>query len=67
MVDARLPDGSRVNVAIRPISVDGPLVSIRKFSERPFDMRRLVEMETLRPAMADLLKLKCKKRARAGG
>jgi pilus assembly protein CpaF len=33
MVDARLPDGSRVNVAIRPVSIDGPLVSIRKFRE----------------------------------
>src|SRR5258707_10760400 len=34
MVDARLPDGSRVNVAIKPIAIDGPLVSIRKFAER---------------------------------
>jgi pilus assembly protein CpaF len=55
MVDARLPDGSRVNIAVRPIAIDGPLVSIRKFSERPFDMERLVEIDTLRPAMADLL------------
>ncbi len=44
MVDARLPDGSRVNVAIRPVAVDGPLVSIRKFSKRPFSMDRLVEI-----------------------
>src|SRR5437879_3598796 len=43
MVDARLPDGSRVNVAIRPIAVDGPLVSIRKFSEKPFSMSKLLE------------------------
>ena len=50
-VDARLPDGSRVNVAIRPIAVDGPLVSIRKFSKKPFSMDRLVEIE--RPATAD--------------
>src|SRR5207248_5342757 len=56
MVDARLPDGSRINVAIRPISVDGPLVSIRKFAERPFNIERLIEMDTLRPAMAELLK-----------
>jgi pilus assembly protein CpaF len=56
MVDARLPDGSRVNVAIRPIAVDGPMVSIRKFSERPFNVERLIEMDALRPAMADLLK-----------
>src|SRR5580658_3344845 len=56
MVDARLPDGSRVNVAIRPIAVDGPMVSIRKFSERPFNVERLIDIDTLRPAMADLLK-----------
>jgi len=55
MVDARLPDGSRVNIAIRPISIDGPLVSIRKFSERPFDIGRLVEVDTLRPVMVDVL------------
>ncbi|WP_082494503.1 CpaF family protein [Methylobacterium sp. Leaf108] len=56
MVDARLPDGSRVNVAIRPIAVDGPLVSIRKFSKRPISMERLVELGALRGPMADLMK-----------
>jgi len=56
MVDARLPDGSRVNVAVRPIAVDGPMVSIRKFSERPFNVERLIDIDTLRPAMAELLK-----------
>jgi pilus assembly protein CpaF len=56
MVDARLPDGSRVNIAVRPIAIDGPLVSIRKFSEKPFDLERLVELDTLRPAMVDLMK-----------
>ena len=55
MVDARLPDGSRVNVAIRPVAVDGPMVSIRKFAERPFNLERLIEVDTLRPAMAELL------------
>jgi pilus assembly protein CpaF len=54
MVDARLPDGSRVNIAIRPVAIDGPLVSIRKFSERPFNMERLVEIGTLRPQMVEL-------------
>lgn len=53
--DARLPDGSRVNVAIRPIAVDGPLVSIRKFSKRPFSMERLIELGALRPPMAEML------------
>src|SRR5215475_1972284 len=61
-VDARLPDGSRVNVAIRPVAVDGPLVSIRKFSKKPFSMDRLLEMNTLRPAMADLLRAAVKGR-----
>ncbi|HEY4921535.1 MAG TPA: CpaF family protein [Xanthobacteraceae bacterium] len=56
MVDARLPDGTRVNVAIRPISIDGPLVSIRKFAEKPFEVDSLVEIGTLRPPMADVLK-----------
>jgi len=56
MVDARLPDGSRVNVAIRPIAIDGPLVSIRKFSSKPFSMDRLLEVGTLRPQMVDLLR-----------
>jgi pilus assembly protein CpaF len=56
MVDARLPDGSRVNAAVRPIAVDGPLVSIRKFSKRPFSMDRLVEIGALRPPIAETLK-----------
>jgi len=56
MVDARLPDGTRVNVAIRPIAIDGPLVSIRKFSQKPFDMERLIEVGTIRKPMVDLLK-----------
>src|SRR5438477_8920548 len=55
MVDARLPDGSRVNIAIRPIAVDGPLVSIRKFSERPFNMERLIEVGSIRSQIVDLL------------
>jgi pilus assembly protein CpaF len=55
MVDARLPDGSRVNVAIRPIAIDGPLVSIRKFSERPFSLDKLVEIGSVRPQMVDML------------
>jgi pilus assembly protein CpaF len=54
-VDARLPDGSRVNVAIRPIAIDGPLVSIRKFSKMPFSMDRLIELGALRPPIAEVL------------
>jgi pilus assembly protein CpaF len=61
-VDARLPDGSRVNVAIRPVAVDGPLVSIRKFSKQPFSMERLVEIGALRPQMAEVLQAAVKGR-----
>jgi pilus assembly protein CpaF len=56
MVDARLPDGSRVNIAIRPVAIDGPLVSIRKFSERPFNMERLGDVGTIRPQIVDVVK-----------
>jgi pilus assembly protein CpaF len=55
MCDARLLDGSRVNVAVRPIAVDGPLMSIRKFSKKPFNLNRLVEVGALRPQMAEVL------------
>jgi len=55
MVDARLPDGSRVNVAVRPVAVDGPLVSIRKFSKRSFSLDRLVGIGSLTAPIATLL------------
>lgn len=55
MVDARLHDGSRINVAIRPVAVDGPLVSIRKFSEQPFTLKRLIKNGSVPDAVADLL------------
>ncbi|MDX2205183.1 MAG: CpaF family protein [Hyphomicrobiaceae bacterium] len=56
MVDARLADGSRINAAIRPVAVDGPLVSIRKFTKQGLDLNRLVDNGTLRPPMAALLR-----------
>jgi pilus assembly protein CpaF len=55
LCDARLLDGSRVNVAVRPVAVDGPLMSIRKFSKKPFHLSKLVEIGALRPQMAELL------------
>ena len=55
LCDARLQDGSRVNVAVRPIGVDGPLVSIRKFSKKKLDLSKLVEVNALRPQMAEVL------------
>jgi len=55
MVDARLPDGARVNIIIPPLALDGPQVSIRRFSRIPFDVGRLLRFETLAPATARLL------------
>src|SRR5262252_624052 len=62
LCDARLLDGSRVNVAVRPIGVDGPLVSIRKFSKKPFNLNKLVEVGALRPPMAEVLAAAVKSR-----
>jgi pilus assembly protein CpaF len=55
LCDARLLDGSRFNCAVRPIGVDGPLVSIRKFSKSKLSLDRLVEVGALRPQMAEVL------------
>src|SRR5712692_9721100 len=55
LCDARLLDGSRINIAVRPIAVDGPLVSIRKFSKKPFNLKKLVDIGAIRQPMADLL------------
>src|SRR5215216_4184191 len=55
LCDARLLDGSRINIAVRPIGVDGPLVSIRKFSKKPFNLQKLVDVGALRPPMAEVL------------
>ena len=55
MCDARLKDGSRVNVAVRPVAIDGPLVSIRKFSKKPLGLDRLVEAGALRPQIGELI------------
>lgn len=54
-VDARLPDGSRVNAVIPPISVDGALLSIRKFAIIPYSMDRLVEIGSMTRYGADLM------------
>jgi pilus assembly protein CpaF len=55
-VDARLEDGSRVNVIIRPCAIDGPTLSIRKFSRDPLTLERLVEIGTLSPEAVALLR-----------
>jgi pilus assembly protein CpaF len=56
MVDARLPDGSRVNAVIPPVAIDGPMMSIRRFAHIPLQMENLAgELKTLTPEMAMLV------------
>jgi len=62
LTDARLLDGSRVNVAVRPIAVDGPLVSIRKFSKSPLTLDKLVEFGAIPDVVAQFLWAACKAR-----
>ena len=62
LCDCRLMDGSRVNVAIAPIAVDGPLVSIRKFSKSPLTLDRLVEYNAMPDIVAQFLWAACKAR-----
>lgn len=57
MVDARLPDGSRVNAIIPPLALDGPVITIRKFSEDPFTIEDLTHFGTLTEKMAAFIKL----------
>lgn len=62
IVDARLPNGSRVNIVIPPASLEGPVVTIRKFPENPFSMEDLISFGTLTKKYADFLKLLVKAR-----
>jgi len=55
MVDARLPDGSRVNAIIPPLALKGPSLTIRKFSDTPFTIRDLINFGTLTDDMAEFL------------
>jgi pilus assembly protein CpaF len=57
MVDARLPDGSRVNAVLPPLAVDGPSLTIRKFAADPYKTEHLIEFGTLSAGMAALLKM----------
>jgi pilus assembly protein CpaF len=56
MVDARLADGSRVNAIIPPLAIDGPSLSIRKFSKDPLQLYHLVEKRSLTPEIGELMK-----------
>jgi pilus assembly protein CpaF len=62
MVDARLPDGSRVNAIIPPLSIDGPVLSIRRFGAEPLTIRNLMELKALTPQLAQVLEACVKSR-----
>src|SRR5690606_37074855 len=55
LVDARLDDGSRVNIIIPPLAIDGPSISIRKFSRRKFDLVSMARRGNMSPSMAAVL------------
>ncbi len=55
IVDTRLPDGSRVNVVLEPVSLIGPVVTIRKFTKTPMTVERLIQYGSLTPQVAEFL------------
>jgi pilus assembly protein CpaF len=55
-VDARLPDGSRVNAVIRPVSIDGPSITIRKFKKDKLSVQQLIDYGSLTPHMAEFIR-----------
>jgi pilus assembly protein CpaF len=55
-VDARLPDGSRVNAVIRPVSIDGPCITIRKFKKDKLSIQQLIDFGSLTPQMAEFIR-----------
>lgn len=57
MVDARLKDGSRVNIVLPPLALDGPCISIRKFSKKAIDFRKLIQFGSLTEPIARILEI----------
>lgn len=55
IVDARLQDGSRVNVVLRPVAINGPIVTIRRFSDKPLTMNQLIDRHSISKEAADEL------------
>ena len=62
MVDARLPDGSRINVVVPPLAIRGPAVTVRKFARRRIGIAELVRAGSLSPAMAEFLSMAVRER-----
>jgi pilus assembly protein CpaF len=54
-VDARLPDGSRVNAVIMPVAIDGPTITIRKFSKEHLSVKQLIQLDSVTESMAEFL------------
>ncbi|MBM3469047.1 MAG: CpaF family protein [Alphaproteobacteria bacterium] len=57
MVDARLPDGSRINIITPPVSLNGPVLSIRKFARRTIDIENMIRQKNLSLKMAEFLQI----------
>jgi len=57
IVDARLSDGSRVNVVMNPVALNGPIVTIRRFPKHPIDMEQLIQMNSITRECADFLRI----------
>ena len=57
MCDARLKDGSRVNIVLPPLAIDGPSISIRKFAKKPIDFKKLIEFGAMTPPIARVLEI----------
>ena len=55
IVDSRLQDGSRINIVLPPIAIDGPVITIRRFPENPITMEQLIEYKSITPEAAELL------------
>ncbi|NLC19977.1 MAG: CpaF family protein [Clostridiales bacterium] len=57
IVDSRLPDGSRVNIVLPPVALEGPIITIRKFPDMPLTMEKLIEMESITQEAAEFIRL----------
>ena len=57
IVDARLPNGSRVNIVMNPVALNGPIVTIRRFPDKPVTMERLLQIGSVSAEAADFLKV----------
>ncbi len=57
IVDARLEDGSRINIVLRPIALNGPILTIRKFPKNPMTMNELIKRQALNEEIANLMEM----------